>query len=71
VLPNDSRPKALDRSEIELVEAVETQRDSSGQASIAGVGDVEGDGDSLRKDGCSLSSAVAAMIAKGLVFPVD
>ncbi|KAH8792561.1 hypothetical protein BGZ57DRAFT_727489, partial [Hyaloscypha finlandica] len=63
VLLNDSRPMTLDRSEIEPVEAVETQRESSGHAPIAGVGDVEGDGDSLRKDGCALSSGVVAMIA--------
>jgi hypothetical protein len=62
---------ALDRSEMEPVEAVETQRESSGHAPIAGVGDVEGDGDSLRKEGCSLSSGIVAMIANGLVFPVD
>jgi len=62
---------ALDRSEMEPVEAVETQRESSGHAPIAGVGDVEGDGDTLRKHGCSLSSGVVAMIANGLVFLVD
>jgi hypothetical protein len=71
VLPKDSRPMALDRSEIEPVEAVETQRESSGHAPIAGVGDVEGDGDSLRKEGCALSSGVAAMIANVVWFEVD
>jgi hypothetical protein len=61
----------LDRSEIEPVEAVETQRESSGHAPIAGVGDVEGDGDSLRKDGCALSAGVVAMIANVVLFKVD
>jgi hypothetical protein len=56
---------------MEPVEAVETQRESSGHAPIAGVGDVEGDGDSLRKDGCALSSGVVAMIAKVVLFEVD
>jgi hypothetical protein len=56
---------ALDRSEMEPVEAVETQRESSGHAPIAGVGDVEGDGDSLRKEGCSLNSDIVAMMANG------
>jgi hypothetical protein len=71
VLPSDSRPMGLDRSEIEPVEAVETQRDSSGHAPIPGVGDVEGDGDSLRKDGCALSSGVVAIIANVVLFEVD
>jgi hypothetical protein len=71
VLLNDSRPMTLDRSEIEPVEAVETQRESSGHAPIAGVGDVEGDGDSLRKDGCALSAGVVAMIANVVLFKVD
>lgn len=71
MLPNESRPMVLDRSEMELVEAVETQRESSGHAPIAGVGDVEGDGDSLRKDGCALSSGVVAMIANTVLFEVD
>jgi len=62
---------ALDRSEMEPVEAVETQRESSRHAPIAGVGGVEGDGDSLRTDGCSLSSGIVAMIANGFVFLVD
>jgi len=39
-------------SESETVEPVETQRDSSGQALIAGVGDLEGEGESLLNDGC-------------------
>jgi hypothetical protein len=71
VLLNDSPPMTLDRSEIEPVEAVETQRESSGHAPIAGVGDVEGDGDSLRKDGCALSAGVVAMIANVVLFKVD
>lgn len=71
MLLNDSRPMTLDRSEIEPVEAVETQRESSGHAPIAGVGDVEGDGDSLRKDGCALSSGVVAMIANVVLFKVN
>ena len=64
VLPKESRPIELGIPEtMEPVEAVEMQRESSGQAPIAGVGDVEGDGDSLRNDGCSLSSCVAAIFA--------
>jgi len=53
------------------VEVVDTQRESSGHAPMAGVGDVEGDGDSLRKDGCALSSGVATMIANAVWFEVD
>ena len=71
MLPNDSRPMALDMSEMEPVEAVETHLESSGQAPIAGVGEVEGDGDSLRKDGCALSSGDVAMIASDVWFEVD
>jgi hypothetical protein len=71
VLPSDSRPMALDRSEAEPVEAVDTQRESSGHAAIAGVGDVEGDGDSLRKDGCGLSPGVVAIIAIVVLFEID
>lgn len=71
MLLNDSRPMTLDRSGIEPVEAVETQRESSGHAPIAGVGDVEGDGDSLRKDGCALSPGVVAMIANVVLFKVN
>jgi hypothetical protein len=48
---------------MEPVEAVEMQRESSGKDPIAGVGDVDGDGDSLRNDGCSLSACVAAIFA--------
>ena len=47
MLPSDSLPMVLDMSEMEPVEAVETHRESSGQAPIAGVGEVEGDGDSV------------------------
>jgi hypothetical protein len=36
----------------EDAEPVETQRDSSGQAAMAGVGDVDGEGESLRNEGC-------------------
>jgi hypothetical protein len=62
VLPKESRPIELGIPEtMEPVEAVERQRESSGQAPIAGVGDVDGDGDSLRNDGCSRSSCVAAI----------
>lgn len=61
----------LDRSGMEPVEAVETQRESSGQAPIAGVGDVEGDGDSLRKEGCARSSCDVAMTANVVWFEVD
>lgn len=42
----------------ETEEAVETQRESSGQAPIAGVGDASDDGESHRNDGVS-SFAVA------------
>ena len=44
---------------------METQRESSGHAVRAGVGDVDGDGESLRNDGCSRNcgSDVVAMIA--------
>jgi hypothetical protein len=35
----------------EGVDPVETQRESSGQAVIAGVGEVDGDGESLRNEG--------------------
>jgi hypothetical protein len=40
------------------VDPVDTQRDNSGHAPIAGVGEPEGvgDGESRRKDGCSRSS---------------
>jgi hypothetical protein len=49
---------------MEVVEAVETQRESSGHAPIAGVGDVEGEGDSRRKEGCSrIPSCVDAIFA--------
>ena len=50
------------------VDPVETDRESSGQARIAGVGDVDGEGDSRRKDGreerscSSCDSKVVAMI---------
>ena len=71
MLPSDSLPMALDMSEMEPVEAVETHLESSGQAPIAGVGEVEGDGDSLRKDGCALSSGDVAMIASEVWFEVD
>lgn len=50
------------------MEAVETHRESSGHALIAGVGEVEGDGESLRKDGCSLSSCVVAMVVYSSCF---
>jgi len=53
---------------MEPVEVVETQRESSGHAPIAGVGDVDGDGDSLLKEGCSLSSGVVAMAVNGSCF---
>jgi hypothetical protein len=49
---------------MEVVEAVETQRESSGHAPIAGVGDVDGEGESRRKEGCSrISSCVDAIFA--------
>jgi hypothetical protein len=46
-------------------EPVETQRDSSGQEPMAGVGEVDGDGESLRNEGCERSSGsgVVSMIA--------
>ncbi|EHL03418.1 hypothetical protein M7I_0641 [Glarea lozoyensis 74030] len=49
----------------EDAEPVETQRESSGQAVMAGVGDVDGEGESLRNEGCEwrTGSGVVAMIA--------
>jgi hypothetical protein len=47
----------------ETEDAVDRQRDSSGHAPRAGVGDVSGDGDSQRKDGGS--SFVVAMARPG------
>lgn len=70
-LANDSLPLILlDTPESEPVEVVETQRKSSGHAPIAGVGDVEGDGDSRRKEGCSLIFGVA-MLKDVVVFLAD
>lgn len=46
----------------EPAEPIETLRESSGQALIAGVGDVDGDGDSLRKEGFARRGCVVAMI---------
>lgn len=43
-------------------EPIETLRESSGQAPIAGVGDVDGDGDSLRKEGFARSGCVVAIV---------
>jgi hypothetical protein len=51
---------------IEVEEPSETQRDSSGQAVMAGVGEADGDGESLRNDGWEWSSGgsgVVSMIA--------
>ncbi len=47
----DSRPIVWEIPEKEPLEVVETDRESSGQAPMAGVGDVEGDGECLRKEG--------------------
>ncbi len=69
LLPIDSRPMLDSPEYSEPVEPVDTQRESSGQAPIAGLGDIEGEGESLRKDGCSCSSGapgVLVMIAKCL-----
>jgi hypothetical protein len=50
-VPKDSLGILLDRSEnVEADEPVETQRDSSGQAPRAGVGDTEGEGEARRPD---------------------
>lgn len=45
-------------------DAVDTLRDISGHAPRAGVGEADGEGESLRKEGCSRTSwlVVAAMI---------
>ena len=48
----------------DVLDAVETHRDSSGHAPIAGVGEVEGEGDSRRKDGCCRSSCLVAIVWK-------
>jgi hypothetical protein len=55
LLPIDSRPMLDPPENSEAAEAVDTERESSGQAPIAGVGEVDGDGDgeSRRKEGCS------------------
>jgi hypothetical protein len=66
----DSRPILPAPENIEPVEAVETQRESSGQAPIAGVGEVEGEGDSRRKEGCSRRSCVVAMVVNCWCFRV-
>lgn len=69
-LPRDSRPILESPEKTVLVEVVDTQRDSSGQAPRAGVGDREGDGDSRLNEGCSLSSGVVAMIVSISCFQV-
>lgn len=48
---------------IDSVEAVETQRESSGHAPRAGGGDADGEGESRWREGCSWDSCVLAMIA--------
>ena len=64
-LPKDSLGTLLERSEnVDAVEPVDTQRCSSGQAPIAGVGDVEGEGEDRRSDGWS-EPCGTAMIASG------
>lgn len=56
----------------EALEPVDTHRESSGQDPMAGVGEVEGDGDSRRKEGCSRSSCVVAILADWVrVFPTN
>ena len=49
---------------MEAVDPVDTQRCSSGQAPIAGVGDIEGEGEARRSDGRS-EPCGTAMIASG------
>ncbi len=49
---------------MEVVDPVETQRCSSGQAPIAGVGDIEGEGEARRNEGWS-EPCGTAMIASG------
>jgi hypothetical protein len=64
-LPNESLeaasvlvPEPWDQEDV-----VERQRESSGHAPRAGVGEVSGDGDSHRKDGgCSFAVAMFAKI---------
>jgi hypothetical protein len=48
---------------IDPVEAVDTHRESGGQAPIAGVGDTVGEGHSRRNKGRSGVSCVVAMLA--------
>lgn len=66
----DSRPILLPSApeNIEPVEAVETQRESSGQAPMAGVGEGDGEGESRRNEGCSRSSCVFAMVVNCWCF---
>jgi hypothetical protein len=49
---------------VEVVDPVETQRCSSGQAPIAGVGDTEGEGDARRNNSWSEPFG-GSMIASG------
>jgi hypothetical protein len=49
---------------VDAVDPVDTQRCSSGQAPIAGVGDIEGEGEARRSDGWS-EPCGTAMIASG------
>lgn len=56
---------------IDPVEAVETQRESGGQAPIAGVGEVEGEGDSRRKEGRSETSRVSAIFGGMVALPTE
>lgn len=49
---------------MDAVDPVDTQRCSSGQALIAGVGDIEGEGEARRSDGWS-EPCGTAMMASG------
>ena len=65
-LARDWRPVMIAPPEnVEPLEAVDTLRESSGQAPIAGVGDVEGEGEDRRKEGCSVTCSVVAIVRMG------
>lgn len=50
------------------LEPAETERDIAGQAPNAGVGDVDGEGESRRKEGCSRSFGVVFILANDFLF---
>lgn len=69
-LPSESREAAsvLVPEPCDQEDVVERQRESSGQAPRAGVGDVSGDGEWHRKDGgCSFAVAIFANYKKELL----